>query len=162
MPTFKNPGILKFTAQIKGEGTEDSGGAFIEFPFDTKEKYGTSGRIPVKATFDGIPYKGTMVKYGTPKHILIIVKDIRKKIGKSIGDIIDVTLELDDGKREVVIPEDLKYELNKNLKLKEYFDNLAYSHRKEYVRWIEDAKRPETRVKRIEKTIHLLKIKKNN
>lgn len=154
MAKLKNPGLVKFSADIKGSSSENSGGAYIEFPFDTQELYGTTGRIPVKAMFDGVEYRGTMVKYGTPKHILVIVKDIREKLGKAYGDLIDVTLELEEGERVVEIPKDLGDELIKDPKIKETFDKLAYSDRKEYVRWIEDAKKPETR---IEKTIEKLK-----
>lgn len=157
MTKLKNPGLIKFSAVINGSGTENSGGGYIEFPFDTLELYGTAGRIPVKAKFDGIEYRGTMVKYGTPKHILVVVKDIREKIGKSYRDSVEVTLELEEGERIVEIPADLATELSKHPQVKEKFDKLAYSHRKEYVRWIEDAKKPETRAVRIAKTIEKLR-----
>ena len=60
--------------------------------FDIKEVYG-KGRLLVHATFDGVPYDGQVVKMGTPCYIIGIRKDIRKKIGKSFGDEVSVTLE---------------------------------------------------------------------
>lgn len=70
----------------------DIDGAYVEIPFDVKETFG-KGRVPVHATFDGEPYDGSLVKMGTPCHILGIRKEIRAKIGKQPGDTVKVTLE---------------------------------------------------------------------
>ena len=69
----------------------DIDGAYVEIPFDVKETFG-KGRVPVHATFDGEPYDGSVVKMGTPCHIIGIRKDIRAKIGKQPGDTVKVTL----------------------------------------------------------------------
>lgn len=66
--------------------------AYIEIPFDVKAAFG-KGRVPVEATFDGVPYQGMLVKMGTPCHIIGIRKDIRKQIGKQPGDTVQVTLK---------------------------------------------------------------------
>jgi len=77
----------------------DIDGAYVEIPFDVKAEFG-KGRVPVHATFDGEPYDGSVVKMGTPCHIIGIRKDIRAKISKQIGDIVKVTLkERDDYKK---------------------------------------------------------------
>jgi hypothetical protein len=81
--------IYEFEAVIKK--VPDIDGAYIEIPFDVKAEFG-KGRVPVSATFDGIPYDGSLVKMGTPCHILGIRKDIRAKIGKQAGDRVKVTL----------------------------------------------------------------------
>lgn len=81
--------IYEFEAVIKK--VPDIDGAYIEIPFDVKAEFG-KGRVPVSATFDGIPYDGSLVKLGTPCHILGIRKDIRAKIGKQAGDRVKVTL----------------------------------------------------------------------
>ncbi len=70
----------------------DLDGAYVEIPFDVKAVYG-AGRVPVHATFDGEPYDGSLVKMGTPCHIIGIRKDIRQKIGKQPGDSVHVTLK---------------------------------------------------------------------
>lgn len=80
----------KFTATIMK--VPDIDGAYIEIPFDVKEEFG-KGRVPVHATFDGEPYDGSIVKMGTPCHIIGIRKDIRAKINKQPGDTIKVTLK---------------------------------------------------------------------
>lgn len=69
----------------------DLDGAYVEIPFDVKAVFG-KGRVPVHATFDGEPYDGSIVRMGTPGHILGIRKDIRAKIGKQPGDTVHVTV----------------------------------------------------------------------
>lgn len=64
-------------------------------------------------------------------------------------------------KKELVVPEILTVELEKNPEINHYFNSLSYSHRKEYIEYIAEAKREETRVKRVEKTMTLLKDKKH-
>lgn len=64
-------------------------GAFVNIPFDVKKEFG-KGRVPVSATFDGEPYEGSIVRMGTPNHILGIRKDIRARIGKQPGDRVHV------------------------------------------------------------------------
>lgn len=66
-------------------------GAYVEIPFDVKEEFG-KGRVKVFATFDGEPYEGSLVKRGTPNHIIGVRKDIRAKIGKQPGDRVRVTI----------------------------------------------------------------------
>lgn len=82
--------VCAFEAVI--QKVPDLDGAYIEIPFDVKEKFG-KGRVAVHATFEGEPYDGSLVKMGTPCHIIGIRKDIRAKIGKQPGDTIRVTLE---------------------------------------------------------------------
>ena len=147
---LRNPGMVEFSAPIIDPS---GGGAYVEFPFDTQELYGTVGRIPVNVRFDGEPYRGTMLRYGTEKHIIIVVKKIREKIGKQISDLVNVQVELDDKKRQVNIPEDLQKQFDKDQTLFERFQKLSYSHQKEYMDWILEAKRAETRQNRIEKML---------
>lgn len=84
-----NPKTYEFEAIIKK--VPDVDGAYIDIPLDVKEEFG-KGRVPVDATFDGVPYSGSLVRMKTPNHIIGIRKDIRKKIGKNPGDSIQVTI----------------------------------------------------------------------
>ena len=70
----------------------DIDGAYIEFPYDVREEFG-KGRVKVAATFDGCPYDGSLVRMGTPGHIIGIRKDIRQKINKQPGDTIHVEIK---------------------------------------------------------------------
>ena len=142
-----------FTAIIQNPG---EGGAFVEVPFDVEKVFG-SKKPKVKAMIEGVPYRGTLVRMGRKNHMLIILKGIREKIGKTFGDEIKVTVEADTEPRFIEVPKELLKELKKNKDAKIFFDKLAYTHRREYVMWIEEAKRDETRQARIAKTIEMLK-----
>jgi hypothetical protein len=141
-----------FTATIENAG---GGGAFVRIPFDVEEVYGKK-RVPVKASIDGQPYRGTLVRMGEPFHILIILKAIREKTGKDFGDEVEIMLAEDKEERKVSIPPDLKSALEKDPAAKTAFQKLSYSHQKEHVNAILDAKRPETRQRRILKTLSML------
>ena len=141
-----------FKATIQNAG---GGGAFVEIPFDVEKVFG-SKRPKVKAVIEGVPYRGTLVRMGSEHHMLIILKGIREQIEKTFGDEIKITVEPDAEVRVVEIPKDLSKEFKKDKQAKAIFDKLAYTHRKEYVRWIEEAKRLETRQTRIIKTIEML------
>ncbi|WP_312642196.1 DUF1905 domain-containing protein [Hydrogenoanaerobacterium sp.] len=80
----------EFAAEIKK--VPDIDGAYVEIPFDVKAVFG-KGRVKVHATFDGEPYDGSIVRMGTPCHIIGIRKEIRTKIGKQAGDTVLVTVE---------------------------------------------------------------------
>ena len=84
----KETHTLEFDAVILQNGDMDA--AYVEVPFDIMTLFG-KGRLPVHATFDGVPYDGQIVKMGTPCHIIGVRKDIRKQIGKNFGDIVHVT-----------------------------------------------------------------------
>jgi len=142
----------KFKATIESAGS----GACILFPFDVEKEFGTRGQIPVTATFDGVPYTGSMVKYGRPEHMIPILKAIREEIGKGPGDTIDVVIERDESVRTVEIPAEFAA-LMKKEKLREAFEKLSYTHRKEYCRWITEAKKEETRKSRLTRAIEMLR-----
>jgi bifunctional DNA-binding transcriptional regulator/antitoxin component of YhaV-PrlF toxin-antitoxin module len=145
----------KFKARIES-ATVGSGGACIYFPYDVEKEFGTTGRVPVKATFDGVPYSGSLVKYGAPQHMLGILKGIREQLGKGPGDMVEVTIHRDESERKVEIPAELEKVLNKE-KLVAVFAGLSYTHQKEYCRWITEAKREETRANRLAKAVEMLK-----
>lgn len=150
--------IKKFKTQMINAG---GGGMFVRIPFDVEKEYGKKNMIPVKATFDGEPYRGSIANMGDGP-CLIILKAIREKIGKQEGDTISVTVEKDTEPRKVELTTEIKSLLNKNKPEKEYFNSLAFTHQKEYVKWITEAKREETRLLRLEKMLVMLREKKKN
>ncbi|MPM85061.1 hypothetical protein SDC9_132138 [bioreactor metagenome] len=70
----------------------DIDGAYVEFPYDVKNEFG-KGRVKVHAVFDGEEYDGSLVRMGTPGHIIGLKKDIRSKIGKQAGDTVHVVIQ---------------------------------------------------------------------
>ncbi len=132
------------------------GGAFVTVPLDVEAAFG-SKRPKVRATIEGVPYRGTLVRMGGPDHMLIILKGIREQVGKTFGDEVKITVEPDVEPRLVDVPPDLKKALSRAPGAKALFDKLSYTHRKEYVRWINESKKPETRARRITQAIEMLK-----
>jgi hypothetical protein len=132
------------------------GGANVNIPFDVEQAFGKM-RVKVKATIDGELYRGTLVRMGSPQHMLPVLKEIRENIGKSFGDEVTIELEEDLEPRQVDIPPDFQQALETNPAAHTYFKRLSYTHQKEYVHWIDEAKREQTRQSRIQKTINQLK-----
>jgi len=145
--------VEKFEAEIKAAR---GGGAYVEVPAAVVSSLGGGGRIPVRATFDGVDYRGSIVSMGGPTKILGMLKAIRTQLGKDIGDGVTVTVMLDTKTRTVDVPDDLVDAL-KAAGLHGEFDALSYSHQREYVEWIEEAKRPDTRKRRIAQTVSRLR-----
>jgi hypothetical protein len=146
-----------FIATITGAG---GGGAYVPIPFDVEQAFGKK-RVPVQAAINGEPYRGTLVRMGEPFHILIVLKEIREKIDKDIGDEVEVMLEEDTQPRVVEVPEDFRQALKNSLGAKEAIEKMSYTHQKEYVNAILEAKHASTRRDRIIKTIEMLnKVKK--
>ncbi len=142
-----------FRATIENAG---GGGGFVRVPFDVEEAFG-SKRPKIMALIDGEPYRGSLVRMGSDYHMLPLLKGIREKIGKTFGDAVKVIVEADTEPRVVKVPLDMLMELKKDRAAQSLFESLSYTHRKEYVRWIEEAKRPETRRARVIKTVEMLK-----
>jgi len=142
-----------FRAVIENSG---GGGAFVRVPFDAEQAFGKKS-VPVRATIDGQPYRGTLVRMGEPCHILIVLKEIRQKIGKDFGNQVEVTVEEDTEPRIVEVPAELVQTLKQEPEVKAVFQRMAYSHQREYVRWISEAKRAETPQKRAAEAIEILK-----
>jgi len=142
-----------FRAKIENAG---GGGAYVTVPFDVEQVFGKK-RVKIKATIEGEPYRGTLVRMGTPFHVLIILKEIRQKIGKDFGDEVSIELEEDLAERQVEIPVYIKQALEANPIAQRYYNGLSYTHQKEYIRWVTEAKREQTRQERLLKMIEMLK-----
>ena len=142
-----------FTAVIQNAG---GGGAFVEVPFDVEKEFG-SKKPKVKAMIEGVPYRGLLTRMGGDHHLLIILKGIREQIGKTFGDEVTITVEPDTEPRLIEIPAELQKAFKAQKEAKTFFDKLSYTHQREYVMWINEAKREETRQNRIVKTIDMLK-----
>jgi len=143
----------KFQAKIIAG---DGGGSGVLFPYDTQTEFGTKGKVPIHATFDGLPYTGSLIKYGFPQHTLHLPKAIREQLGKTPGDTIHVVVWKDESERILEVPEPL-LALMKKEGLLTFFESLSYTHRKEYCRWVTEARKEETRARRLEKAVEMLK-----
>jgi Domain of unknown function (DUF1905)/Bacteriocin-protection, YdeI or OmpD-Associated len=134
-----------FRAIIEGGG---AGWAYVRIPFDVETAFGKK-RVPVRATIDGEEYRGSLMRMGGPEHTLVILKEIQVKIGKEVGDEVEVVLEEDFEPRIIEVPDDLRAALDQDPGAKANFEKLSHSHKKQIVNAMLEAKKMETRNKRI-------------
>ncbi|CEJ68027.1 hypothetical protein BN1195_00309 [Chryseobacterium oranimense G311] len=146
---------IEFTGIIKQNGSMNA--AFVEFPFSTEELFGKKGQVKIKALFDDrVEYRGSLAKMKSDCHILGLTQDIRKQLGKTFGDEVLVSLIEDKEERTIAIADDIASVFNENPDAKNLFNTMSYTHRKEYIRWIEEAKKPETRENRKIRMIEMI------
>ena len=145
---------VTFRAPIRPSG-RGGGGHLVDVPTEVVEALGGKGRIPVTATFDGVPYRGSIVRMGGGA-VLGVQKAIMTEAGVRVGDSLTVVVRNDEGPREVEVPVDLAEALARNGAARAAFEGLSFSHKREHVRSITEAKRPQTRARRIELTIEQL------
>ena len=139
-------GQHKFRVKLLGQ--EGSDISALKPPFDVVKVFQRKGRVPVKGTIDGFPFRSSLMNMGEG-HMMVVNAELRAGAHCKGGDTVDVVMELDEDKRTVEVPAYLKKIMNSDPKAKEFWAKLSFTHQKEYVREIEGAKRPETREKRI-------------
>ena len=142
-----------FRAPLKPSGR--GGGHLVEVPASVIEALGGGGRIPVTVTFNGVPYRGSIVRMGGAA-VLGVQKAIMAEAGIAAGDTLRIEVGNDDAPREVELPDELAEALRRDRAARTTFEGLSYSHRREYAQHVAEAKRPETRAKRVEQTIAAL------
>lgn len=142
-----------FRAPLKPSGR--GGGHLVEVPPQVIEKLGGRGRIPVTATFNGVLYRGSIVRMGG-QAVLGVQKAIMAEAGASVGDTLRIEVANDDAPREVELPDELAKALRGNRTACTVFEGLSYSHRREYAQHVAEAKRPQTRARRAERAIEQL------
>ena len=125
----------------------------FDVPFDPKAELGKV-RAPVRVTINGHTFRTTIARMGG-RTFVGLNREAREGTGVAPGDRVTVELVADDEPRTVELPPDLAAALDADLRA--FFDSLSYTHRKEYVRWIEGAKRDETRRARVEKAVAMLR-----
>lgn len=113
-------------------------------------------RFPVRATINGHMWRTTVMRM-RGENMLGLNKEVRTAAGVEAGDTVEVLIELDTEPREVEVPEALTQALAGDAEAKAAFDGMSFTHRKEYARWIEEAKREETRDTRVAQALERLR-----
>jgi hypothetical protein len=115
---------------------------YLTVPFNAEHIFNNRARIPVKGTINGVSFQGSLMPHGNGRHYMVVNKTLQKNCGASIGDEVHVSMVLDEQERIIAVPEDLEAALVRDVRVKQLFDDFAYSHRKEYIEWIISAKKP--------------------
>jgi Bacteriocin-protection, YdeI or OmpD-Associated/Domain of unknown function (DUF1905) len=143
---------MKFRATVELGGKTATG---IEVPEDLVAALGSSRRPPVTVTIGGHSYRTTVARMGG-RFLVPLSAENRTAAGVAAGDLVDVDIEPDTAPREVDVPADLAEALARDDAARATFDGLSFTHRKEWVRWVEEAKKAETRATRLAKTVEAL------
>lgn len=139
---------MTFAAVLVGTLRGRGGRAYVALPENAAEVFGTRARFPVKAKFNGVPYRGSVVPMVDGGFALVVNKAIRSQLRLSLGGTVNVSITVDTDPHGVDVPADLQDALDAAM-LNGAFNAMPYGHRREYARWIADAKKPETRRRRI-------------
>jgi len=143
---------MRFKAVLQANGKTATG---IEVPAEVMADLGGGKRPLIKVTINGHTYPSA-IGIMSGKSLIPVSADNRAKAGIAAGDLLDVTIELDTGKREIAVPDDLRRALATNDVAQRAFEALSNSGKKRHVLSVEAAKTDETRQKRIAKTLEEL------
>ena len=144
---------MSFRATIGLAGKTATG---IEVPAEVVESLGAGKKPPVRVTINGKTYRSTIASRGG-RYLVGVSAENRKLTGVAAGDEVEVGIELDTEPREVTVPPDLAAALAQEPDAKRFFDGLSFSQKQWYVLPITDAKKEETRERRVAKAIGMLR-----
>jgi Bacteriocin-protection, YdeI or OmpD-Associated/Domain of unknown function (DUF1905) len=144
--------VPRFAARVS---KNTSGGHTVVVPFDPKAAFGKV-RAPVRATVNGHTFRTRLARYGGVDY-LGFNREAREAAGISDGDLVTIELELDEEQRTIDIPHELAVALADDDGARAAFDALSPSHRREYASWIAEAKRADTRARRVGRTLEQLR-----
>ncbi len=149
---LSDPGPLEFTAALEPAG--DTAACCVYFPWNLKETYGRGNLVPVEVLWDDrVRYQGSLAMMGGERAMLLCRKDILAQLGKGAGDEVRVRVTLDTAPRAVHVPEALAAALDASPDARRAWDALSTSARRDYARWVAEAKRDETRASRVRKAL---------
>jgi len=144
---------MRFRTTVELGGKTATG---LAVPGDVVTALGGGRRPPVTITIGGHTYHTTIATMGG-RFLVPLSAANRQAAGVAAGDEVDVAIELDAAPREVEVPDDLASALAAEPRARQFFEGLSFTHRKEWVRWVTEAKRAETRAQRIARTVDAVK-----
>lgn len=125
----------------------------ITVPFDVEQAFGARGRVPVRGQLNAAPFRSSVFRMGDEQHFMVVNRHLRQAAGVRGGEVVTVLLERDDEPRVIEPPDDFAQALDANDEARATWDDLSYTHQREHVEHIEGARKPETRRRRIEKSV---------
>ncbi|MCW2637046.1 MAG: hypothetical protein JWQ99_3413 [Blastococcus sp.] len=144
---------MRFATRVEGAGKTATG---LPVPDEVVEALAAGRRPAVRVTLGGHTYRSTVAARGG-RYLVPLSAENRAAAGVAAGDDVEVELEVDTEPREVTVPADLAAALEHDEPARRSFERLAYSHQLRHVLAVEAAKAPETRRRRIDKTLEMLR-----
>lgn len=149
---------MEFTGTVEAARPGGSGGgAYVRLPDAVAASFGTRRQVRVRGTLNGVAYRSNLMPLGGGAFALGLHKATREAAGVTFGDAVTVTVERDDEPREVAVPAELRAALDGDPAARAAWERLAPSHRREHANAVADAKRPETRARRVEQALAMLR-----
>lgn len=146
------PEPARFPAELQRAG---GGGAAFDVPHEVAASLSPAKRPPVTVTIGDHTFRTRLAVYGGQPMVGVRTAD-RAAAGIDVGDRFEVALALDTEPRSAEVPPELAEALAGRPDLAAVFEGLSFSHRREYAQWIAEAKRPETRARRVAGTLDRL------
>lgn len=156
MPKKFEPGDGPFHFKTKLAGVENMESAAMRPPFDVPSVFGTKARVPVRGTINGAAFRGSLCNMGDG-YFMVVNKELRAAAQCKAGDTVDIVLERDREERVIETPDEIKKAVSANKTAQATWESLSFTHKKEWVRAVADAKKEETRRARIEKLVAAMK-----
>jgi len=147
--------MYKFEAQLK-KGINRQGWTYVDIPATVSKKFKDKGRIPVAGSVDHESFRTSILPKGDGTYYLFVSQPVQNKIGKTVGDYVKIQFAEDLEPRTVDVPNDIIEAFSVSRKAIATFTGFSYSHKKELTEWINEAKKTETRERRIVKAIVML------
>lgn len=144
---------MKFRAILELGGKTATG---IEVPAEVVEALGSGKKPAVEVTINGFTYRSTVASRGG-RYLLPVSAENRAGAEIEAGDAVEVDIKLDSEPREVALPPDFAAALEGEPDAQRFYEALPYSHKRQHVLAIEEAKKPETRQRRIDKAMEMLR-----
>ena len=137
--------MIRFEARLQAHG----GGSFVAVPREVSDRLGGRARIPVRGSLNGVAFRGSTMPMGDGGHCVGFRKDQRAAAGVEIGDLVVVELARDEAERRVEPPQELADALAAEPGLREAFERLSYTARKERAEAVRGARKPDTKARRL-------------
>lgn len=145
----------KLRFRVKIEGKEAGVVSAIKPPVDVPEIFGTRGRVPVKGTINGFPFRSSLMPMGGC-HMMPVNRALCEDAAVKPGDTVAVVMERDTEERTVEAPPELARELKKSKTAQERWEKRSFTHKKEMANSISGAKQEETRKRRLARVMLVL------
>lgn len=142
----------EFRTKLNGDESRKDASASFTLPFETRDVWGRA-KVPVKVTINGYTWRSTVGNRGGQQYI-VVNAEARRNAGVKAGDLATITLEQDAERREIEVPLPLQRALG--AKLTQKLNGLSFTHKKEFIVWYSEAKKDDTRARRVQKMKQML------
>lgn len=149
--------MIKFNVTLQPGRAGSTHRVLVVLSPEQSARLGSKRAVNITGTLNGAPFRNSFLPAGGGRHYLVVSGALQKAAGLNVGDRAVLTFEIETAPRPVDVPEDVQAALAKSRAAQKAWEALPPSHRREYLGYITEAKKAETRARRIAQTIDRLK-----